>query len=710
MDHVLRHSTLCLGPMSVNIVDAIIDFSNKTGTYVTFIPSRRQIEWDGGYVNGWTTKDFSNYVKSKSKYVCIQRDHGGPGQGSLDDDGYESLKHDCKFFDSIHIDPWKKYCSIEDGLKWTIDLLKFCHEENPSLYYEVGTEEAIRKFTVEEVGSLLSEIKRSVPPELFDRILFCVIQSGTALKDGTNTGTYDNSRLTDMVNAVKRYGKLSKEHNGDYMHRDIMVDRFGNGLDSLNIAPELGIIETRIILEDLIAKNMTEKIDEFYQMCFDSGKWKKWVSEGFVPEDNKTKLIEICGHYVFSHPRFGEIQMIDDDEIKRRLYLYLESTYAHIDANSCYRERKRCCICNSESLHDLLERDIAIPLSLNLFEKKRDMNPIVPYNIVECAQCKTSQIKYLGDIQLVYGRNHIDAYGSVKSEKHQLFKNFIVENRNIKSVCEIGAATGDLAHSVIEDSDITYKIVEPNYKGRQNDRLEVIESYFEESSAEDVEATCLVMSDVFEHFYNPVEALKKIADIGYDYVILNHPDFDYAIENNHCIILNIEHTFQIEHQLLFSLYNNFGYALNRRYDFRNFSLFLEFKKQKELVQRPLINIETGKNIRRYIQNIRSIAANLNNYIDHNQDKEYYIWPCSVHTTTLFLLGLNHGNFKGVLDNSPNKIGRYLDGYELYCSSFNEVIDSDRDDIVIVISGANAYIKELALRNRKVEIKMVEEYT
>ena len=40
----------------------------------------------------------------------------------IDDDGYESLKYDCKYLDMIHIDPWKKYPKFEDGLKETIKM------------------------------------------------------------------------------------------------------------------------------------------------------------------------------------------------------------------------------------------------------------------------------------------------------------------------------------------------------------------------------------------------------------------------------------------------------------------------------------------------------------------------------------------------------------------------------------------------------------
>ena len=98
-------------------------FSNDYKVNITLIPTRRQIEYNGGYVNNWTTKDFVKYVKSRSKYVAIQRDHGGPGQGLNDDDGLESLKHDCQYCDSIHIDPWLKYQNFEDGLGVTLKMI-----------------------------------------------------------------------------------------------------------------------------------------------------------------------------------------------------------------------------------------------------------------------------------------------------------------------------------------------------------------------------------------------------------------------------------------------------------------------------------------------------------------------------------------------------------------------------------------------------------
>jgi hypothetical protein len=51
-----------IGPMSKNVVDTIIDFCKSTNNNIGLIPSRRQVEFNGGYVNNWTTSEFSKYA------------------------------------------------------------------------------------------------------------------------------------------------------------------------------------------------------------------------------------------------------------------------------------------------------------------------------------------------------------------------------------------------------------------------------------------------------------------------------------------------------------------------------------------------------------------------------------------------------------------------------------------------------------------------
>lgn len=318
------NSRFCFGPMSLNIVNALIDYANKHKQAITLIPSRRQIDWNGGYVNNWTTETFTKYVKDRSKFISIQRDHGGPSQGSVDDDGYTSLRHDCKHLDSIHIDPWKKYPNYNDALKWTIDMLNFCDKLNPNLYYEVATEEAIRPITTAELDRFLNDLSIALKPVLYKKILYCVIQSGTALMDCTNIGVYQNDKLCTMIEITKKYGKLSKEHNGDYMDSSIMNQRFKSGLTSLNIAPELGVIETDVYLDNM----STELIDAYYNICFTSNKWVKWVSDKFDVTD-KIPLVRTCGHYQFSTPEFMELTYKYDytDIINTRILKFVQGCF-----------------------------------------------------------------------------------------------------------------------------------------------------------------------------------------------------------------------------------------------------------------------------------------------------------------------------------------------------------------------------------------------
>lgn len=290
--------------MSKNIVDTIIEFCNKTNNNIGLIPSRRQVEWNGGYVNNWTTQEFSEYVKSKTDKILLIRDHSGPKQGQIDDDGYESLKEDCKYLDIIHIDPWKKYPVFSDGLEETIKMIEYCYNLNSNIQYEVGTEEAIRRFEVYELNNLIHQLKFRLNQEVFKQIKYLVIQSGTSLKGTNQTGNYDSTRLKEMIAVCKHHNLISKEHNGDYISISIIREKFSLGLDSINIAPEFGLIETSSYVKEIENSRNLNLMDKFWKICFESKKWEKWVNENFNPYLNREELIKICGHYVISYPEF----------------------------------------------------------------------------------------------------------------------------------------------------------------------------------------------------------------------------------------------------------------------------------------------------------------------------------------------------------------------------------------------------------------------
>ncbi len=287
-----------IGPMSKNVVDSIIEFNKIRNENVGIIPSRRQVEFNGGYSNNWTTRGLREYAPS----LIIKRDHSGPHQGNIEDDGYKSLREDCNYMDIIHIDPWKKYPSYKDGLKWTIEMIEYCFKENSKIKFEVGTEQSIRRFEAHELDNLMIDLEKKLSPAMFDNIQYLVIQSGTSLKENENTGEYDQSRLEEMIMICKKNNVLSKEHNGDYMPEKLIYEKMSLGLDSINIAPEFGLIETNTYLSEI--GNDNQLINEFWKICYKSKRWEKWVSKNFDPLKNKIELIKICGHYIFSNPDF----------------------------------------------------------------------------------------------------------------------------------------------------------------------------------------------------------------------------------------------------------------------------------------------------------------------------------------------------------------------------------------------------------------------
>ena len=313
-----------VGPMSKNIVDTAIDYCNQTNSIIGLIPSRRQIEFDGGYVNNWTTEQFTSYIRSKTDKILLVRDHAGPNQGNGEDDGYESLNEDCKFFDVIHIDPWKKYYDLYDGINETIKMIEFCFEKNSKIVYEVGTEESIRKFTPKELEIIVDELKIKLSDDKFKMIKFLVIQSGTSLKETNQTGQYDKDRLKKMLDVCKKYNLYSKEHNGDYISMDVVNEKFNLGLNSINIAPEFGVMETTEVLKCIDETKNDKFFNDFFQICLNSNRWKKWVSDDFNIDERKREIILISGHYVFSNYEFINLKKHLtsnlEDVIKQKLY------------------------------------------------------------------------------------------------------------------------------------------------------------------------------------------------------------------------------------------------------------------------------------------------------------------------------------------------------------------------------------------------------
>jgi hypothetical protein len=310
---------LFIGPVSKEIIDIVIDYSNEFDTHLGLIPSRRQVDIHSGYT-GYTTHSFRDYVLSRTANTFLIRDHSGPLQGDIPDDGIKSFVIDCQCMDVIHIDPFKAVSSIKEGINKTIDFIKLGLNLNQKIKFEILTEEAIFPMSSRDLEDVLEEIYDRLTETEWRSIKWVVLQSGTQLLEDRNIGEYDEEKLKESIEIIHTFELLSKEHNGDYLSEDLIKRKFELGLDSINIAPEFGMIQSKVYWE-----NMSEiERERFFQLVLQCNRWQKWVEKDFVPEQNKERLIQIAGHYVFTHPDFIKPQGVDA-EIRLRIYKKIDS-------------------------------------------------------------------------------------------------------------------------------------------------------------------------------------------------------------------------------------------------------------------------------------------------------------------------------------------------------------------------------------------------
>lgn len=345
-EHFLRRDCtyLCVGPMSINCVDATIELSDEYQVPLVLIASRRQIEClelGGGYVNNWDTFAFARYVRERDRNnnILLARDHGGPWQHPAEskrflniDDAMESAKlsylRDLEAgFQILHIDPVVNIDQQPPSLEWILDkvfeLYGYCIDIAQSLgreiLIELGTEEQKQSpvSTPESLEELLDEVIAFCRKNRFPSPAFMVVQTGTKVIGRSNVGDFPSEekdiksyimrhRLGEIVRMFNERNLMLKEHNTDYLSDTSLQFHPKIGIHAANVAPEFGVAETSAIFQIMDDLSLKKLRDEFIELCVNSKKWEKWVVSGDSISDREKALI--CGHYVYSDEQFSTIK------------------------------------------------------------------------------------------------------------------------------------------------------------------------------------------------------------------------------------------------------------------------------------------------------------------------------------------------------------------------------------------------------------------
>lgn len=359
-----------------------------------------------------------------------------------------------------------------------------------------------------------------------------------------------------------------------------------------------------------------------------------------------------------------------------------------------YTVRSACLVCKSTTLTEIFQSDKETAISFSMYDTRYPDPVFVPYNVLRCGDCKTHQTKYLGDLSLVYAKNHVDAFGTVKKNMHTQFTEFITQTKDITGILEVGPSTDVLANEILETTGhtIPYSVVDPDFRGDRT-KIRVYDTFIENVDLETVDGNAIVMSNLFEHLYYPMAVIDKIQRSPKNkYVYLNHPNFDHASTHDMNVILNIEHIFYVDNEFVAKMFKSFGYTCTARGEYETHTVFFKFERTHEPSSDAIVNSRADRDLAEYFQRAKSKVDALNKILDTSA--KTYMWPASSHTAILFTFGVDHRKMTGLLDNSPAKIGKFLYGYDLECFAFKDTMATCGENTTIILGGSDCYLKEL----------------
>lgn len=350
-------------------------------------------------------------------------------------------------------------------------------------------------------------------------------------------------------------------------------------------------------------------------------------------------------------------------------------------------ERTSCILCKSKSLKTYFPQDLQTPIaSFSLATKKK--YSFIPFNVQLCNYCSTYQVKYLSDVNETYVQNHVFSYSELLKKQYATFSEFVLKNTQIANILEVGSGNGFIADAILKSKpDLAYSIIDPDYFGNREHRT-VIPTFFENVDNNSLYQDTLIMSHVFEHFYNPLDILEKIKSITtIQNIYINFPNLETFLSILHMNVLNIEHTFFVQNNVIPLLFQNYGFRLTEFVDFDDHAVFFSFVRDEQLPQVSLQKKESVPTtlVDTFFSRIQANIERINKKIA-SSSKPVYIWPCSHQTQYLFIQGLDSSKITGFLDNSPNKIGHFLYGYDTPCLSFDSVLKSNTPAILIMNGG------------------------
>ena len=337
--------------------------------------------------------------------------------------------------------------------------------------------------------------------------------------------------------------------------------------------------------------------------------------------------------------------------------------------------RTVCPVCQSRALASLqrLENFPILPLCTDE-PASSDIN--LPLDVVLCDGCGLLQLRTLAPREIIYAAPHSEGIGATWAEHYLSFERFVLRAGQIRpeaQVLEVGAGKGLLAARLAPRCRLT--VVEPNYQGPR-EGLKTIDSFFGASALPDLRDSFDVVysSHTLEHFFDFREyfaAAESVLRQG-GLLVTAVPNLESALQAGYANALNFEHTAMLTLPHLHRLHGEFGFEMTEVAYYRDHGIYLSARK---VGRKEPVLIDTREYMRylfrRFLGQFERVRAAIESRLVPGVPR--YLFGASQLSQFLFVLGLDAGQFDGLLDNARMKHGKRLYGSPLRCQLPGEVV-------------------------------------
>lgn len=373
--------------------------------------------------------------------------------------------------------------------------------------------------------------------------------------------------------------------------------------------------------------------------------------------------------------------------------------------NSIDFKRKRCVICAKEDLECLGNfKNVPIYMGIDFDDIEKIK---IDQNIGICNFCGCIQLINLVDLNLLYRYPHNAALGETWKKHNEEFSKFCLKHFG-KNILEVGGGNFHLSNLILNKSVVSYTIYDTNFVGNNKNKAKIKNKFIDPTSFEDKNKyDTIVMSHVFEHFYDPKSFVKLFYSIlpKNGKIVISVPDITNLLKIKSPNAICFEHTYQTDKLYLNYLMKTGGFELDDFYQYSENNIFASFKKSKKIgnVFFDIHKYDKNKKIFLSFKNeLEKDVLLINDILDKEND--VYFFGCHIFTQLMFVMGVNHSKVKYILDNDKNKQNKKIYGFNTEVRS-PDLLKNKISPIIVLKCGIynNEIEKQLLKINKSCKI-------